>query len=54
MTITQIIEILEKRIAYLQTLKQAAYAEGNLDLYNQHDLEIGETQNSIDILRPHV
>lgn len=47
MNVTQIIEVLEKRIAYLQTLKQAAFTEGNLDLYNQYDLELNETQNSL-------
>ena len=54
MNVSQIIEILEKRVAYLQTLKTAAYAEGNLDAYNQCDLDITETEESLAILRPHI
>ena len=54
MNVSQIIDILEKRIAYLQTLKTGAYAEGNLDAYNQYDMELAETQTTIDTLKPHV
>ena len=54
MNVLQIIDILEKRIAYLQTLKTGAYAEGNLELYNKYDLEISETESSLAILKPHV
>jgi hypothetical protein len=54
MNVSQIIEILEKRVAYLQSLKAAAYAEGNLDAYNQYDMDLTETQTTIDTLKPHV
>jgi len=54
MNVSQIIEILEKRVAYLQSLKAAAYAEGNLELYNKFDLEISETESALAILKPHV
>ena len=54
MNVSQIIEILEKRVAYLQSLKAAAYAEGNLELYNKYDLEISETESSLAILKPYV
>jgi len=54
MNVSQIIDILEKRITYLQTLKQAAFTEGNLELYNKYDLEISETESSLAILKPHV
>ena len=54
MNVSQIIEILEKRVIYLQTLKTAAHAEGNLDAYNQCELDILETEESLAILRPHI
>ena len=54
MTISQITEILERRITTLESLKAAAYAEGNLDLYNKYDLEIQETQTTLVILRPDI
>lgn len=53
MNVPQIIEILEKRVAYLQTLKTAAYAEGNLDAYNKCDLDITETEASLALLKAH-
>jgi hypothetical protein len=54
MNVSQIIEILEKRVVYLQTLKTAAYAEGDLDAYNRYEMEISETETSLTILRPHI
>ncbi len=54
MNVSQIIEILEKRVTYLQNLKTAAYAEGNLDAYNQCELDILETEESLTLLRAHI
>jgi hypothetical protein len=54
MNVSQIIDILEKRVVYLQTLKTAAYAEGNLDAYNQCELDIIETEASLALLRSHI
>jgi hypothetical protein len=53
MTIAQIIEILEKRIVCLESQKAAAYAEGNMDLYSEFDMQIQECETSLVILRPH-
>ena len=54
MTIQQIIEILEKRVICLESQKAAAYAEGNMDLYSEFDMQIQECETSLVILRQHV
>ncbi len=53
MKISEIITILEKRVTYLENLKAASYAEGDLDRYNQYELELQETQTTLTTLRPH-
>ena len=54
MNIAQIVDVLEKRVAYLQTLKSGAYAEGDLARYDAYQVEIEETEASLAILRPHI
>jgi len=54
MKIAQIIDVLNKRITYLHSLKAAAYAEGDLDRYNKYEMELTETQATIDTLKPHI
>jgi len=53
MKISEIISVLEKRVTYLQTLKNAAYAEGDLTRYDAYQLEIEETEATLTTLRPH-
>ena len=53
MKISEIITILEKRVIYLESLKAAAFTEGDLDRYNQYELELQETQTTLTTLRPH-
>jgi hypothetical protein len=54
MNIAQIVDVLEKRVAYLQTLKSGAYAEGDLTRYDAYQLEIEETEATLTTLRPHI
>lgn len=51
MKIEEIIFILENRIKALQQQRDNAVMSGNLELVTQIDIEITETQNTLDTLK---
>jgi hypothetical protein len=54
MKVSEIIDVLEKRVIYLENLKNAAYTEGDLERYNKYQIELEETQITLATLRPHI
>lgn len=51
MKIEEIIFILENRIKALNQQKDNATMTGNLELVNQLDIELTETQNTLNVLK---
>lgn len=51
MKIEEIIFILENRIKALQQQRDNAVMSGNLDLVNQIDIELTETQNTLNTIK---
>ena len=51
MTIPQLIQLAERRIAYLEQQKNAASLVGDVDTMTRCDADITETQNTLNALR---
>lgn len=51
MTINDLVQLMENRLATLQSIKSQAYISGDLDGINKADLEIGTTTATLNQLK---
>lgn len=51
MTLEQIIQILTNKVVSLSQLRESAIRSGDLEKVNQIEVEIAETQSTLDILK---